>query len=389
MDNELILMVALLLSLSLLGLFSKSTTKDEMLVGESVLRKSFLFNIDNKLENFTIIVLPDTQYYSEKYPWIFDNQTRWVVENIEKLNIVFVSHLGDLVQNWDSINEWENANRSMSVLDGNVPWGVLPGNHDGFYGNLTNYNNYFAYERFSDESWYGGAYQSNNTNSYQLFQGGNNDYLIFHLQYMPTQNMLSWASDVIDRYPGTKVIVTIHDYLHSSSDSQQSEIGETVWQKLIKPHASQVFLVLCGHSFWYNDERAIIETVNGNVVYQLLANYQNRTNGGNGWLRILEFSPRNKKIFVKTYSPYLNKFETDTNSQFVLDYDIPDSNDGLTHLQFFSAFVIIGGGFVFIILFLRKRGKKITKCIGQIQRILFRLHDTFSCRISVLSFSPA
>ncbi len=64
----------------------------------------------------------------------------------------------------------------------------------------------------------------------------------------------------------------------------------------------------------------ISETVNGNVVNQLLINYQNRTNGGNGWLRILEFSPKDEKIFVKPYSPYLNKFETDTSSQFVLDY---------------------------------------------------------------------
>jgi hypothetical protein len=246
----------------------------------------------------------------------------------------------------------------MSILDDNVPWGVLPGNHDGFYGSLTNYNNYFAYERFRDESWYGGAYQSNNTNSFQLFSGGGDNYLIFHLQQNPTQNILSWASDVVDQYSGTKVIVTTHEYLYSFEDTQRSEIGEIMWQKLIKPHANQIFLVLCGHNFWYNDERMISETVNGNVVNQLLINYQNRTNGGNEWLRILEFSPKDEKIFVKTYSPYLNKFETDMSSQFVLDYGTPDFNDGLTYLHFFVIFVIIGGVIVFIIFFLKNKRKQ-------------------------------
>ena len=32
-------------------------------------------------EDFTIIALPDTQYYSETYPNIFDSQTQWIVDN--------------------------------------------------------------------------------------------------------------------------------------------------------------------------------------------------------------------------------------------------------------------------------------------------------------------
>ncbi len=78
-------------------------------------------------ENFTIIVLPDTQYYSEGYPSIFDSQTQWIIENKESLNIVFVTHLGDIVDHWWVPEEFENANNSLSKLDGNVPYGVLPG----------------------------------------------------------------------------------------------------------------------------------------------------------------------------------------------------------------------------------------------------------------------
>ena len=341
MNRKLALMTMGLLSLSLLGLFSTSTRNMEMLESEHARRKSSQLESDSESENFTIVVLPDTQFYSAKYPWIFENQTLWIIQNVESMNILFVSHVGDLVQNWDRIDEWEHANASISILDGFVPWAVLPGNHDGFYGGLENYNKYFGYERFVEESWYGDAYLNNNTNSFQLFQSGRDDYLMFHLQYDPSENVLSWADDIISRYPRAKVIITTHDYLHSSSDSHRSEIGEKISQKLIHTHSTQIFLVLCGHNFWYNDEKNTHETVNGNMVYELLANYQGRVNGGNGWLRILEFSPNIGRIFVKTYSPYLNKFETDPDSQFVLDYSISDSNDIVSHHQLPSALELI------------------------------------------------
>jgi uncharacterized repeat protein (TIGR02543 family) len=57
-------------------------------------------------------------------------------------------------------------------------------------------------------------------------------------------------------------------------------------------------------------------------VYQVEADYQGDSNGGNGWLRLLEFHPLEDKIYVQTYSPYLKSYETDSDSQFTLDYDM-------------------------------------------------------------------
>ena len=138
-------------------------------------------------ENFTIVVLPDTQLYSESYPAIFDNQTQWIVAEAEKMNVVFVTHEGDLV-NQNVLAQWQNANHSMSKLDNQVPWAVLPGNHDGAGsgGSLTNYNTFFGYDRFAGKSWYGGNYSSSNANNYEVFSGGGDDYLIFHFQYNPS-----------------------------------------------------------------------------------------------------------------------------------------------------------------------------------------------------------
>ena len=46
----------------------------------------------------------------------------------------------------------------------------------------------------------------------------------------------------------------------------------------------------------------------GNTIHSMVSDYQTRPNGGDGWLRILTFSPRNNTIRVQTYSPYLNRF---------------------------------------------------------------------------------
>ena len=57
-------------------------------------------------------------------------------------------------------------------------------------------------------------------------------------------------------------------------------------------------------------------------MHTLLADFQDYPNGGNGFLRILHFSPEKNEIRVETYSPWLNQYETDSNSQFVLPYDM-------------------------------------------------------------------
>ena len=309
------------------------------------------------LDKFTIIVLPDTQYYSDDYPWIFENQTRWIAENKESRNIVFVTHLGDLVDHWWSIEEWENANTSMSKLEG-LPFGVFPGNNDGIgtSNELTNYNNYFGFSRFNNESWYGGAYQNVNTNNYQLFSAGGDDYLIFHIQFNPSDNILVWAGDVIDQYPGRRVIVSTHDFVHGFYPTiSRSTIGRIIWKKLVEPHADQIFLVLSGH---YENEVRITSLVEDNFVHQLLSDYQGRSNGGDCWLRIIEFFPSIDEIAIKTYSPYLNKYETDSNSQFILDKIITE-NDFMLKIRLFLFWVIFNVVIVFVLnYFLKRRLRK-------------------------------
>ncbi|OHB68553.1 MAG: hypothetical protein A2V70_17005 [Planctomycetes bacterium RBG_13_63_9] len=95
----------------------------------------------------TVVMLPDTQYYSEDDPSglkdIFMDQTQWVAnqindledppEPLEELNIAFLTHIGDVVNTGNNDTQWENADAAMATLDGDVPslpYGVLAGNHD-------------------------------------------------------------------------------------------------------------------------------------------------------------------------------------------------------------------------------------------------------------------
>jgi len=286
--------------------------------------EQYPFFTDTSLdENFTIVILPDTQGYSEIYPWLFDSQTQWIVDNAEALNIVFVTHLGDIVNDAENITQWENANGSLSKLDGHVPWGVLPGNHDRGFEFFVNYNTYFGYERFSDNNWYGGTYMvGSNANSYQLFSAGGDNYLIFHIQHYPSHDILLWASNVIDEYPDKRVIVSTHEYIYGPyNPDHRSKNGERIWETLIKPHADKIFLVLCGHA---STQSTIIDHVNGQVVYQLLADFRNSSTIESGWLRILKFCPGQEKIYVKTYSPYLNEYKIDLPNDFILEYKMTD-----------------------------------------------------------------
>ena len=92
--------------------------------------------------------------------------------------------------------------------------------------------------------------------------------------------------------------------------------GEMIWQKL-KGDANLKF-VFSGHVL--NDSTGYQASVGnqGNVVNQLLANYQLLTNGGNGYMRLLEFLPDGQTVHVRSYSPYLDSSFTGSDQDFTI-----------------------------------------------------------------------
>src|SRR5664279_3513380 len=79
-------------------------------------------------KDFTVVALPDTQFYSEKYPTIWAAQTDWIVANRKNLNIVYVAHLGDITQNGDAKpEEWAIASDALYRLENPTTTGLPEG----------------------------------------------------------------------------------------------------------------------------------------------------------------------------------------------------------------------------------------------------------------------
>src|ERR1700753_2059436 len=70
------------------------------------------------VDQFTIVALPDTQYYSSTYPQIFAAQTQWIANHVQDQNIKLVIGLGDIVDGGGELQQWQNADAAVRLLDG-------------------------------------------------------------------------------------------------------------------------------------------------------------------------------------------------------------------------------------------------------------------------------
>ncbi|HEU4764426.1 MAG TPA: LamG-like jellyroll fold domain-containing protein, partial [Candidatus Eisenbacteria bacterium] len=289
--------------------------------------------------DFTIIGIPDTQYYTGQLNGgtnaIFQAQTNWIVANKDALHIAYVATLGDCVEHGDNSGndiEWQRADASYSIIEDpvttgllhGIPYGVTVGNHDQSPignpdGTTTFYNQHFGSSRFSGRSYYGGHYGANNDNWYDLFSAGGMDFLVISLEYDPTPDpsIMAWADNLLTTYASRKAIILSHFIANTGNPAGFGPQGQAIYDAF-KGHAN-VSLLLCGH---VPGEGRRQDTYLGNTIHTLMADYQGRTNGGNGWLRILQFSPANNTLRVRTYSPWLDQYEADadSSSQFTLTY---------------------------------------------------------------------
>jgi hypothetical protein len=287
--------------------------------------------------SWTLAVLPDTQIYSQNYPELFKDQTRWIVANRDRLNIKYVLHLGDIV-NVQTTQQWDNAKAAISILDGHVPYALAPGNHDTFGDRTSMINTYFPVSNYVSWPTFGGAMIPNQAeNTYHRFSAGGVDWLIFSLEWAPRNGSVDWANQIATNYPHHRKILITHAYMYyddtrydwATKGSSQSwsphsagNDGEELWQKLVKVNTNFV-MVFNGHVL--NDGLGRLSSTNdfGQVVHQMLVNYQMKALGGEAFLRLVEFHPDGKTIQVRAYSPYYGTYKTDPDNQFQLTLQPP------------------------------------------------------------------
>ncbi len=283
---------------------------------------------------FTIVALPDTQFYSESYPATFLAQTQWIVNNVAPVNIAFVTHEGDITNDGNKPAQWANALKAMDLLNGKVPYATCPGNHNvgnkgadtppapGVSTKFPNYVAHFGPARYKDQpwaaSWYAGA-SADGVNSAQKFQAGGRTYLALSLEFQIPPTALAFAHETMKANPGLPTIITTHAFLNVGG-KRLGPAAKTF--SALTDDYPQLFLILCGHM--HGESSRINNDKAGQPVLQVLADYQSDPKGGNGYLRLLTFDESANKIHVKTYSPTLDKYRTTPSSQFDLDLNFAE-----------------------------------------------------------------
>jgi len=276
---------------------------------------------------FTVAILPDTQVYAESYPAIFTNQTQWIVDHKSDWNIQFVTHVGDIVDDWNVGAQWSNANTSMMVLynDG-VPYGFCAGNHD--YNHPADDILINNYQSMSHASLNGRSYWGNDTtdmgketaSNYQFLNIYGMNFIFMHIRWetYPGGDLdsLNWAKDVVDSHPNHRIWITTHDFIEPDGTWRPGDMpwNQELVDRIIDPNPN-VFMVVNGHhpdNVNSTFDRVTEGWTGTGNVYCVLRNYQSTgphvcgtfPSGGDGWLALATFYPNLDKIHIQTYSPY-------------------------------------------------------------------------------------
>ncbi len=313
----------------------------------------------------TLILLGDPQAYV-KYDInqpLLDLQMAWVYDNIDNLNMKAVLCVGDLVEQNDNnalnrnmLNQtsrqmWEAVSKSFKWIDGKVPHLHSPGNHDyGFKHSEdehTFFPDYFTAERqgkvlldclveeFPNRE--GRASLENAAFEFEL-PGWSRKILVITSEFAPSDAAVQWAKDLClsDKYKDHIVIYMTHSYMtchgrcknalvkkenYPLTQKEGNNSGVQLWEKLVS-QVPNIRLVLCGHHGHGPEKKdgkridrndwnvgwRVDDNIHGNKVHQMMFNVQTlgggwEGNGGDCWLRILEFMPDGRTVKVSTYSP--------------------------------------------------------------------------------------
>jgi hypothetical protein len=288
-------------------------------------------------DTFAIAVIPDTQHYRGKATKaepdsqapvtnkVFDTYSTWLADNLEAQRIVFVSHVGDIVDK-NVPSQWAVARNAMDRLHGEIPYGISVGNHDmKGSGDASMFQSQFPASRYEGLPWYGGSFQrgsnsqvsGNNANSLQLFSAKGIPALFLHLECNAPDNVLAWASDVLDTHKDRIAFVTTHMSLGPLNKPKKGEgyikdpkglmqwtkrheergnSPQQMWDKCFSKHAN-LRAVFSGDQSRTQSMYTAKQGDSGNIVHYFMSDY-----GANG-LRLYRFTPDQAKLQVVTYNP--------------------------------------------------------------------------------------
>ncbi|MDO5692962.1 MAG: metallophosphoesterase [Pseudomonadota bacterium] len=320
---------------------------------------------EQKASAFTLAVLPDTQFYSRyateaegaQFVKNFGSdpymaQTTWAARNAKALNMPFLIHLGDVVDQVTKPAQWEVADKAMQVLEqAKLPYSMLAGNHDVLlamdYMDASSqqmatdaqrnaaqepYLQWFGASRAAKQGTFKGRDPSG-WHEYHVFEAEGQKFMVLSLSWRVSDAALAWANQVIAANPELPVILVNHQLLNIDKDGVsplETPYGLMLWDKLIRKN-DQIFMTLNGHH--HGAARLTRKNDFGNNVELMVVDYQMAYQGGNGLMRLYEFDLTRNLIRVLSFSPWvpakpknmINGYDqavlTDANNDFVIGID--------------------------------------------------------------------
>jgi len=272
---------------------------------------------DPSTYDFTLAWESDTQYYNADYAGdgvTYEHQLKihqWLLDNQERMDIRYLFHTGDIVDNAEEPAQWERADASYAALDeAGFPYGVLAGNHDVNHKteDYTNYSAFFGESRYSRNPWYGASYQDNRGH-YDLISAGGIDFLMVYTGWGVGDEEIAWLNGVLDQYPDRVAILNFHEYLLASGGLGLQP--QEVYDRVVTKHPN-VKMILSGH---YHSAKRTVSSIDDDgdgtpdrQVVNLLFDYQALEQGGMGFLRLMHVNTADGTIRIRTYSPSLEQY---------------------------------------------------------------------------------
>ncbi len=261
---------------------------------------------------------------------------QWLNGQVTRRNLRAAIFAGDLTEH-NSMPEWRFVRDELMTAQWQVPLLLATGNHDeGSKGNahkrITLLPRFFPQPPGIAQAALAETRREHEIdNAYYRVPLPRVTLGILVLEWAPRTSTVAWANEVLSRYAGDRVIIVTHAYLYDDSTrydwrlrgaqqlwSPMSYVmakgeshtdpendGQMLWTELVSRHAG-VFLVLCGHVGGNGGGMLASRGQAGNLVTQVLANFQLLDEGGLGYLRLFEIQPDGKSLRMKTYSPSLN-----------------------------------------------------------------------------------
>ncbi|MBQ3017079.1 MAG: metallophosphoesterase [Clostridia bacterium] len=327
----------------------------------------------------------------------------WILANKDSKNIQYVMGLGDITQAyyrgyqsgvWEE--EWVNAKEAISLLDGKIPYSLVRGNHDitaGFNGAFGVGNKYYtdlaALAATKDSVDENGRPMAGFLNAdkiedtYRKVIIGDHKYIIFTLDWHPTEECLTWVDTVLAENSDYQAIITIHSFItrdgtitddyedtfpyenltgtrpnwEEVSASGGNVFPKVLWESVLSKHKN-VEMILCGHI----DEDDIITTQlegeNGNTVTAMLINPQtiDSTVEPVGMVAMFYISADGKVMnveYVSTVREAANKnayLGNQNQFEVRLDYTVSETNNGWTETPHGSILTEIYNAYPFHVL---------------------------------------